>query len=107
MIRIDWRDSAASPGRRRAILSLEGFALGDAFGEAFFVGNDVAAAAHIERRELPSGSWRWTDDTAMAIPVAADVLGLAPGRYPVQSRTSLARRTLVGEGGLEPPTWRV
>lgn len=91
MVRIDGRGSAASPGSRRAILSLEGLALGDAFGEAFFVGNDVAAAAQVERRELPSGTWRWTDDTAMAIPVVEELLRtgtIEPGRL----ATAFARR---------------
>ena len=59
--------------RRRAGVSLEGLALGDAFGEQFFVGDDARAAALIEARQLPDGLWRWTDDTALAIPIVREL----------------------------------
>ena len=58
---------------RRARLSLEGLALGDAFGERFFVGDDSKAAELIEARQLPDGLWRWTDDTALAIPIVREL----------------------------------
>jgi ADP-ribosylglycohydrolase len=52
--------------------SLQGLALGDAFGQQFF-----REAAFIEPlldlRQPPSGTWHWTDDTAMAIGIV-DVL---------------------------------
>jgi ADP-ribosylglycohydrolase len=47
----------------RALLSLEGLALGDAFGERFFRPDALAC---IRSRWVPDGEWRWTDDTAMA-----------------------------------------
>ncbi|GJF28018.1 hydrolase [Kitasatospora sp. NE20-6] len=50
-----------------ALDSLEGLALGDAFGDRWFsVDADEAAAAHAARipRRAP---WHWTDDTAMAV----------------------------------------
>jgi ADP-ribosylglycohydrolase len=47
----------------RALLSLEGLSLGDAFGESFFTGD---AAERVLNRRPSDGSWRWTDDTAMA-----------------------------------------
>lgn len=53
----------------RARLALEGLAIGDAFGEGFFVGDESVAIDLIARRVVPDGSWRWTDDTAMAITV--------------------------------------
>jgi ADP-ribosylglycohydrolase len=56
----------------RARLSLEGLALGDAFGERFF-GEPTSVVALIERRELPAAPWRWTDDTAMAISIVAEL----------------------------------
>jgi ADP-ribosylglycohydrolase len=52
--------------RERALLSLEGLALGDAFGETFFAPD---ARARLERREPCGGPWRWTDDTAMAVSI--------------------------------------
>ncbi len=48
------------------LLSLEGLALGDAFGEQFFKARNRPL---IQRRELPRGVWKWTDDTHMALSV--------------------------------------
>lgn len=47
----------------RAMLSLEGLSIGDAFGERFFV---RGAEEMIARRWLPAPVWTWTDDTEMA-----------------------------------------
>jgi ADP-ribosylglycohydrolase len=52
----------------RAIHSLQGLSCGDAFGERFFVHPDVVHSL-ITYRAAPSGPWRYTDDTAMAIAV--------------------------------------
>ena len=49
---------------QRALLALDGLSVGDAFGEQFFRSDAVGG---IQRRELPPGRWRWTDDTAMAL----------------------------------------
>ncbi|GGJ05451.1 ADP-ribosylglycohydrolase family protein [Streptomyces brasiliensis] len=58
-----------SPGRLdRALTSLCGLAVGDALGSQFFV---PANYPLLKRRELPAGSWRWTDDTEMACSVVA------------------------------------
>ena len=48
----------------RALASLDGLSVGDAFGERLFL--DHAA---IERRETPSGRWPTTDDTEMAVAI--------------------------------------
>lgn len=45
--------------------SLQGLAVGDAFGERFF-GPSERMLERISRREVPPGPWRWTDDTAQA-----------------------------------------
>ncbi|MEW6281790.1 MAG: ADP-ribosylglycohydrolase family protein [Candidatus Eremiobacterota bacterium] len=45
--------------RERALLSLEGLSVGDAYGELFF--------GREEGTPLPEGPWRWTDDTALAV----------------------------------------
>src|SRR5688572_10972792 len=50
----------------RARLSLDGLSVGDAFGECFF-GDPRIARGRVEGRHPPPGSWRFTDDTAMAI----------------------------------------
>jgi len=56
---------------RRALDSLEGLSVGDAFGEQFFRHPDEALPM-IRRREDPSGgNWHWTDDTTMALSIVA------------------------------------
>jgi ADP-ribosylglycohydrolase len=72
--RESYPDSDVAPSHRRAIRSLEGLALGDSFGERFFVGDDEKAARLIASREVPPGQWHWTDDTAMAIPIVGHLL---------------------------------
>ncbi len=48
-----------------ALLSLNGLSVGDAFGEIFFrISPDETSPA-----DLPSGPWRWTDDTHMALSI--------------------------------------
>jgi ADP-ribosylglycohydrolase len=49
-----------------ALLSLEGLALGDAFGEMFF---QPQAAGWLKERQLPPERWYWTDDTHMALSI--------------------------------------
>lgn len=49
-----------------AILSTEGLALGDAFGERFF-GPPREIRDRIHSRTLPEGPWAYTDDTVMAL----------------------------------------
>jgi ADP-ribosylglycohydrolase len=59
---------AADPEARlqRALRSLDGLSVGDAFGERFFGPPDVWMP-WLTTRTLPPGPWKWTDDTAMAI----------------------------------------
>lgn len=66
---------AAGPGcpvdpqrSRRARLSLDGLATGDAFGERFF-GHPDLVEAQIERRAVPRAPWRYTDDTVMGLAI--------------------------------------
>ncbi|HEY0072556.1 MAG TPA: ADP-ribosylglycohydrolase family protein [Abditibacteriaceae bacterium] len=74
---------------QRAQKSLEGLAVGDAFGETFFMSWEMAVRYQesgkltgppydftddfiqqlIDSREIQLGPWRWTDDTAMAIEI--------------------------------------
>ncbi len=53
---------------RRALLSLDGLSVGDAFGECFF-GNPMVAERRIEHRDPPPPSWAFTDDTMMALSI--------------------------------------
>jgi len=53
---------------QRALLSLDGLSVGDAFGECFF-GNPRIAEQRIRRREAPPPPWEYTDDTAMALSI--------------------------------------
>lgn len=57
-----------SPALERALVSLLGLSVGDAFGERFFMPH---AALHdaIEGRTIPASPWRYTDDTQMALAV--------------------------------------
>lgn len=57
-------------GLSRAVRSLQGLSLGDAFGQRFFRPD---AVPRIEARTLPEGPWRWTDDTEMALSIVEEV----------------------------------
>ena len=47
--------------------ALDGIALGDCFGQTFFVPDDEAARQRIKDRAILKESWHFTDDTVMAI----------------------------------------
>ena len=55
----------------RALRSLDGLSVGDAFGECFFsIGtDDLLWKMYLTTRKLPEFNWRWTDDTAMALSI--------------------------------------
>ena len=53
---------------QRALLSLDGLSVGDAFGECFF-GNATVTERRIADREPPPSPWFFTDDTAMALSI--------------------------------------
>ncbi|MEU6815964.1 ADP-ribosylglycohydrolase family protein [Streptomyces sp. NPDC046860] len=62
-------ESSSFSGRlERALSSLRGLAVGDALGSQFFVPVNHPL---LGRRELPAGSWQWTDDTEMACSVVS------------------------------------
>jgi ADP-ribosylglycohydrolase len=52
----------------RALVSLDGLSVGDAFGERFFLHPHVAQLI-IGERGLPEPPWRYTDDTQMALSI--------------------------------------
>ena len=56
---------------QRALRSLDGLSVGDAFGENFFaIGSDpLLEKMYFSTRKLPEHRWRWTDDTAMALSI--------------------------------------
>lgn len=54
----------------RALKSLKGLSVGDAFGEQFFL-PDAEFNQRLERRELPAGQWSYTDDTEMRLSIVA------------------------------------
>ena len=56
----------------RALMSLDGLSVGDAFGERFFVSSDEVLR-RVSRRELPDTPWTYTDDTEMALSIV-DIL---------------------------------
>ncbi|CAL9594655.1 ADP-ribosylglycohydrolase family protein [Streptomyces sp. R1] len=60
---------SSSDGRLdRALSSLRGLSVGDALGSQFFVPVNYPL---LGRRELPPGTWQWTDDTEMACSVVS------------------------------------
>ncbi|MEU2597990.1 ADP-ribosylglycohydrolase family protein [Streptomyces hirsutus] len=61
-------DSTSAGRLDRALASLRGLSVGDALGSQFFVPVNYPL---LMRRELPPGSWQWTDDTEMACSVVA------------------------------------
>src|SRR5438034_9588348 len=52
----------------RALVSLDGLSVGDAFGERFFLHPHLAQLI-IGERGLPDSPWRYTDDTQMALSI--------------------------------------
>jgi ADP-ribosylglycohydrolase len=52
-------------GLSKAMLSLEGLSVGDAFGELFF----HISPHHTSPSNLPKKIWHWTDDTHMALSI--------------------------------------
>lgn len=65
--------TAQDPARLwRALISLDGLAVGDAFGERFFSFSLTGAQRSFEKRSLPEvkrAVWRFTDDTQMALSI--------------------------------------
>jgi ADP-ribosylglycohydrolase len=55
---------------RRAMCSLEGLSVGDAFGERYFINPDVVDGL-IESRALAEPPWLFTDDTLMALSIVS------------------------------------
>ncbi len=58
----------------RALLSLDGLSLGDAFGQCFFQGEN-ASDERLRHRQLPPAPWDFTDDTIMSLSVVESLLG--------------------------------
>jgi ADP-ribosylglycohydrolase len=59
-----------SKALERALVSLEGLSVGDAFGETFFV-NPTMVAGLIADRALETPPWEFTDDTNMALSIVS------------------------------------
>ena len=55
-----------SQALERALVSLLGLSVGDAFGERFFMPHGALHTA-IDERTVPASPWRYTDDTQMAL----------------------------------------
>lgn len=66
--------SSSSPQARfeRALLSLDGLSVGDAFGQLLTTCARSARSV-LERRGLPSGPWWHTDDTQMALAIVEEL----------------------------------
>ncbi|WP_405802904.1 ADP-ribosylglycohydrolase family protein [Streptomyces sp. NBC_01187] len=105
---------APGPGPAPAHASLDGLAMGDAFGDGWFTRSDELPEKRLAAREPRPAPWEWTDDSAMAFVLFAHLGahgevrpdGLArefaaeyardPGRKYGPSMHSVLRR--IGEG---------
>jgi ADP-ribosylglycohydrolase len=56
----------------RALCSLEGLSVGDAFGETFFINPNIVDRL-IAERALRQPPWPWTDDTSMALSIVDEL----------------------------------
>lgn len=54
---------------KRALLSLDGLSVGDAFGQSFFFVPVPVSDQRLEHREIPPPPWFFTDDTVMGLSV--------------------------------------
>ncbi len=54
---------------QRALLSLDGLSVGDAFGQSFFFVTPVTADQRLDGRFIPPPPWFFTDDTVMAVAI--------------------------------------
>ncbi len=87
---------------QRALLSLDGLSVGDAFGECFF-GNTRKTEQRIRRREAPPGPWEYTDDTAMALSIVRCLKRrgrIEPAELAKAFAQEYARKPLRGYGGM-------
>jgi ADP-ribosylglycohydrolase len=81
----------------KALLSLEGLSVGDAFGELFFF-----QSPEIPATALPAGPWRWTDDTHMALSIVEilrDYRGINQDALAAAFAKRFAREPFRGYGG--------
>ena len=69
----------------RAILSLDGLSLGDAFGQCFFQSENTFAGQSCQR-QLPPAPWYFTDDTEMSLSIVTTL-----ARYGAIDQMQLAR----------------
>jgi ADP-ribosylglycohydrolase len=83
-------DVTRRDGLQLALECLEGLSVGDAMGERFF-GMPDAVMPLIDRRDVPPGRWRWTDDTLMAASVV-EVLARSGTLHPDRLAASFAER---------------
>lgn len=63
--------SGSEPQERlyRARIALEGLSVADALGGFFEFGNPAVVQNYVRLKQLPSGEWRYTDDTNMALSI--------------------------------------
>lgn len=59
---------------QRALVTLDGLSIGDAFGQCFFQAENASEERLAERR-LPSAPWLFTDDTEMSMSVVSTLAG--------------------------------
>jgi len=108
-------DSTPQERLARAMVSLDGLSIGDAFGQRFFDEEDIIAEA-IEGRLLPATPWWYTDDTMMAMSVvdtlrrhgAVDQKALARSladNYDMTRGYGPAMHSLLYEIGRSPASW--
>ncbi|HEV2784942.1 MAG TPA: ADP-ribosylglycohydrolase family protein, partial [Solirubrobacteraceae bacterium] len=90
--------------QERALLSLEGLSLGDAFGQTFFTEDPLQL---VRERRLPDEPWPWTDDTAMAISVVETLAAFEFVNQNDLARRFTARYASEPDRGYGPGTQRI
>lgn len=80
----------------RALRSLDGLPVGDAFGELFFMPGEEAYG-FIRERRIPQETWRYTDDTEMALSIV-DILAKRGAIHQDELASAFARRMSPARG---------
>lgn len=87
---------------QRALLSLDGLSVGDAFGQSFFFVTAVIADQRLDGRFIPPPPWFFTDDTVMALAIMRSLQehgGIVPDLLALEFAKQYTKEPDRGYGG--------
>ncbi|MCF7785378.1 MAG: ADP-ribosylglycohydrolase family protein [Prosthecobacter sp.] len=87
---------------QRALLSLDGLSVGDAFGQSFFFVTTVIADQRLDGRFIPPPPWFFTDDTVMALAIMRSLQehgGIVPDLLALEFAKQYTKEPDRGYGG--------